>query len=192
MKNNDLILNIQNAQVFYLNGLEKGEYLYFQGNQSNEFYYIQSGMVGLYHVTENGKESLMRVYKENDFFGYRTLFSDSKIYHCSAKVMIDCNIIKITPTQAQSFLQTNQELAKVLMYSLSRELQEAENRLSQVAFSKTLDRVFHSIRYLCENYPNYKWTYREIAEYAGCETETAIRISKELKKTGMLESNKKH
>ncbi|MDO9794888.1 Crp/Fnr family transcriptional regulator, partial [Glaesserella parasuis] len=29
--------------------------------------------------------------------------------------------------------------------------------------------------------------HREIAEYAGCETETAIRITKELKRSGLLQ-----
>ena len=46
---------------------------------------------------------------------------------------------------------------------------------------RTLDRVMDSLYFLKQNFPDYNWTYREIAEYAGCETETAIRIAKELK-----------
>lgn len=44
-----------------------------------------------------------------------------------------------------------------------------------------------SLYFLKQHFPDYNWTYREIAEYAGCETETAIRIAKELKQNGAFD-----
>ncbi|GAL31812.1 hypothetical protein JCM19240_5243 [Vibrio maritimus] len=32
----------------------------------------------------------------------------------------------------------------------------------------------------------YKWTYREIAAYSGCSTETVIRVSKKLKNSALM------
>lgn len=174
------------CQLTTYSNLEKGYTVYSQGDSAYDFYYITKGYIGLYHILENGKETLLRLYKDQDYFGYRTLFSSSKIYHCSAKVMINANIIRIRPNDVENFLNHNQKLSNKLVMQIAYELQDAEYRLSSIAFNKSLDRVFNTIRYLTTNYPLYKWTFREIAEYAGCETETAIRLSRELKKTGLL------
>ncbi|RRD41222.1 Crp/Fnr family transcriptional regulator, partial [Tessaracoccus sp. OH4464_COT-324] len=69
---------------------------------------------------------------------------------------------------------------------LANELRDAEERLAKSAYLRTLDRVIDSLYFLTTNFPYYNWTYREIAEYAGCETETAIRIAKELKQNGLF------
>lgn len=180
--------NVLECTLNELMNLETGSYVYVQGESASSFYYVNSGIIGLYHVIESGKESLLRLYKAGDYFGYRTLFSQGKTYHCSAKIMKTAHLTCIRPNiQVAEFLDKNPTLTQLLMFHLSAELQDAETRLANQAYTKTLDRVFASIRYLCTHYPEYKWTYREIAEYAGCETETAIRISKELRKTGLID-----
>lgn len=181
--------SIQSCTLAEYNHLENGSYVYVQGENATSFYYVTAGIIGLYHVIASGKEILLRLYKTGDYFGYRTLFSQGQTYHCSAKIMQNARLICIRPSVGvQAFLDANPKLTRHLMFNLSAELQDAETRLSNQAYTKSLDRVFASIRYLCTNYPEYKWTYREIAEYAGCETETAIRISKELRKTGLIDS----
>ena len=78
-------------------------------------------------------------------------------------------------------------MSQCLLQILADELREAEERLAKSAYLRTLDRVMDSLYFLKQNFPDYNWTYREIAEYAGCETETAIRIAKELKQNGALD-----
>ena len=177
------------CDVFALNALEKGCSVYDQGDTALQFYYVKEGLVGLYHILENGKSSLVRLYKKGDFFGFRTFFGN-KNYHCSAIVMVKAQIICIRPHSIDSFFSKNIELVRFLVFQLAQELHDAETRLAKIAYNKTLDRVFNTTRFLAEHYPEYPWTYREIAEYSGCETETAIRITKELHKTGLLQSHK--
>lgn len=159
--------------------IKKGQYVYEQGSTACEFYLVNQGLIGLYHDLENGKSTLMRIYADNEFFGYRTLIGGSR-YHCSAKVLRDAYLIRIRPNNVDLFLQNNAQFFKFLTKNLCNELQDAENRLASIAFSKSIDRVAKYTKYLKERYPNYKWTYREIAQYAGCETETLIRLSKTL------------
>ncbi|ECB0591298.1 Crp/Fnr family transcriptional regulator, partial [Salmonella enterica subsp. enterica serovar Bareilly] len=40
-------------------------------------------------------------------------------------------------------------------------------------------------------FPGYDWTWREVAEFAGCETETALRFSKELRQAGILDDSQR-
>ena len=143
---------------------------------------------GAFHTLENGKESLVRLYSKGDYFGFRTLFSMAdKHYHCNAKVLIDAEITRIKPNVVSEFFTHNTVMSQCLLQILADELSEAEERLAKSAYLRTLDRVMDSLYFLKQNFPDYNWTYREIAEYAGCETETAIRIAKELKQNGAFD-----
>ncbi|MCW9733681.1 Crp/Fnr family transcriptional regulator [Avibacterium sp. 20-15] len=178
-------MNFKNCQYNHLVAVEKGTQLYRQGETAHSFYCVKNGLIGLYHTLENGKESLVRIYKAGDYFGFRTLFGDKK-YHCTAKVLREAEIIKITPQHIDSFFLENPETIRFLFQILSNELRDAEDRLAKSAYLKSLDRVIDSIYFLTENFPDYHWTHREIAEYAGCETETAIRITRDLRKKNLL------
>lgn len=165
--------------------LPKGSIIYKQGQHAKGFYAIQNGLVGLWHMLENGKESLVRIYNSDEYFGFRTLFSSNN-YHCTARVLRDAEIVEIRPHSAEHFLATNVELSQTLIRQLATELQDAEQRLSQISYQKTQERIASTIHYLTHHYPDYHWTHREIAEFSGCETETAIRVSRELKKQGII------
>lgn len=173
------------CKVMPLHSLSKGMTIYKQGDTASEFYFIKSGLVGLYHTLDNGKESLVRLYQTNDYFGYRTLFGDSQ-YHCNAKVLIEAEIIRIKPHSIDQFFINNPEASKMLLQTIANELRDAEQRLAKSAYLRTAERIQQTIHFLTQHFPYYNWTYREIAEYAGCETETAIRIANELKRNGQL------
>ena len=179
--------DLKGCQLTYLHQLAKGMTVYNQGEKAQEFYYIKQGLIGLYHTLNNGKESLARLYKQGDYFVFRTLFDfDDCRYHCNAKVLIEAEIIRIKPGNIDRFLTDNLHMSKLLLQTIANELRDAEQRLAKSAYLHTLDRVIDSLCFLTKNFPYYNWTYREIAEYAGCETETAIRIAKELKKSGLF------
>lgn len=179
-----LYTQLTNCQITQFSAKEKGTLIYLQGRKTKEFYYLKSGLIGLYHILDNGKETLVRIYQAQNYFGFRTFFAQND-YHCSAKVLKSAEIIKITPLDFDKFWQHNSSFMLYLLKQLSTELQDAECRLSMAAYQKAQDRILHSIDYLNSHYPNYHWTNREIAEFSGCETETAIRIGRELKKIKM-------
>lgn len=173
--------SLKQCDIKHLEILKKGDYLYEQGDKAQSFYYINSGLVGLHHCLSNGKEALIRIYSDKEFFGYRTLLG-GRFYHCSAKILQDTYLVQIIPHNVEFFIKENFDLMRHLVFNLCSELQDAESRLGKIAFVKSVDRVLESTKYLKDTYPNYKWTYREIAQYAGCETETTIRLSRTLKK----------
>ncbi|QEQ60382.1 Crp/Fnr family transcriptional regulator [Haemophilus influenzae biotype aegyptius] len=171
--------------------LEKNSLIYAQGEKPKEFYFLKQGLVGLYHSLENGKETLTRLYHANEYFGFRTIFSETS-YHCSAKVLMKADIVRIFPSNHANFIANNPDFSCYLMKQLSNELYDAEHRISNTAYKRSYERIIDAIENLTESYPNYPWTYREIAEFCGCETETAIRISRELKKQRILDKNTRH
>ena len=171
--------------------LERNSVIYSQGERTQVFYFLQSGLVGLYHGLENGKETLIRLYHAKQYFGFRTLFSDTT-YHCSARVLQEAVVTRIQPTSQAHFIADNSQFSQYLIKQLAGELYDAEHRLTKTAHKRSYDRVAEAIANLTESYPDYPWTYREVAEFCGCETETAIRISRELKKKGILDKSNRH
>lgn len=171
--------------------LEKNSLIYAQGEKPKEFYFLKQGLVGLYHSLENGKETLTRLYHANEYFGFRTIFSETS-YHCSAKVLMEADIVRIFPGNHANFIANNPDFSCYLMKQLSNELYDAEHRISNTAYKRSYERIIDAIENLTESYPDYPWIYREVAEFCGCETETAIRISRELKKQGILDKNTRH
>ena len=180
---------LSHCQLTELHHLPKGSFLYQQGEVAHEFYYIQAGLIGLFHTLENGKESLVRLYSKGDYFGFRTLFSMAdKHYHCNAKVLIDAEITRIKPPNVVSeFFTHNTVMSQCLLQILADELREAEERLTKSAYLRTLDRVMDSLYFLKQHFLIIIGHIVKLQEYAGCETETAIRIAKELKQNGAFD-----
>lgn len=56
---------------------------------------------------------------------------------------------------------------------------------------RTRHRILSSPWYLTSYFPGYDWTWREVAEFTGCETETALRFSKELRLAGILDDSQR-
>lgn len=180
-----VLQTLKSCDVSLCENLPKGSYLYHQGDTAEAFYLAESGLIGLYHMVDNGKESLIRLYEHGQCFGYRTWFSSQKTYHCSAKILIPAKVWRITP-HGSNFLADNTQLMEHFMAAISDELANAESRLAHISYDKSLKRVSDALNFLRGRYPEHPWSYREVAEFAGCETETAIRIARELKKEGKL------
>ncbi len=165
---------------------KRKQLIYRVNQQTNGFYYLQEGLVGLYQMTESGKERLLRVYGPGDYFGYRSLFSDRR-YRLSTRCLLDSRLDHFHVHNINELHILDPELLKQLMQSVCQELGEAESRLSNIAALTARDRVLDSIIYLFQNFAEYPWTNREIAEFSGTETQTVIRICRQLKQEGLLD-----
>lgn len=74
---------------------------------------------------------------------------------------------------------------------MANALSDAEHRLAWIARFRTRYRVLSSLWYLTHHLPGYHWTWRDVAEFAGCETETALRFTKELRTKGILDDTQR-
>ncbi|MGF1736430.1 Crp/Fnr family transcriptional regulator [Photobacterium satsumensis] len=169
----------------------KTEFIYDNGEVPSGFYYINSGLVTLKCVSESGKDSILRLYQEGEFFGFRSMISNEK-YYASARALIDCDLTFIRIPSLELLNQISPETSSRLFAQLAKELRQAEQRMAKIATSKVKERVLDSIYHLINTYPDYPWTRREIGEYCGSETETIIRVCRQLKSEGHINiSNRK-
>ncbi|ORT52271.1 hypothetical protein ST37_02780 [Vibrio sp. qd031] len=168
--------------------LKKKQVIYESGQDANGFYYVTKGLIGLYQVTKTGKESLLRIYGPNTYFGYRSLFTQQS-YPSTARAMLDSEVVKFGINDFQSLNKLSPVLANFLMQEVCIELGEAEKRLMQFNSFNAKKRILDTLYYFFEMYPKYPWTYREISEYSGTDIATVIRYCKTLKESGVLENS---
>ena len=167
--------------------LRKGDKVYFQGLKPSGFYRVVDGLVGLLINDSNGKERIIRLYDNGGYFGCRSFISDEN-YH-STSIALKDSTIEHYPIDCPKKLmkQSPDDFFRITM-ALSKELGEAEHRLANMANMKVRSRIIDTLIYLLNRYPDYHWTRREIAEFCGCEPETAIRICRALEKDGLITS----
>ena len=182
------LVECDQKRVFF----KKGEEIYHQHDSPQAFYYVKSGIVALSRLLLNGKEVMERVYNDEHYFGYRSLFSE-QTFHLSAKALTSVEVCRIYVRDIDLFFSENSLFIRYLMSQLATELRHAEIRLSKMSSHCVELRVIDSMIELTEIGPNYNWTYREIASHCGCSTETVIRVGKKLRTNHLMDSqnNKK-
>lgn len=180
-----LELNHALAHCVERNTFKKNQIVYRSGSAARGFYYVSSGLIGLYQVSESGKESLLRIYGADSYFGYRSLFTHQN-YPATARAMTDSTILKVDLNTFKELYSLDEELANSLMEEVCFELGEAEKRLMQYNAFDAKKRILDALYYMFDTYPEYPWTYREIGEFSGTDVTTVIRYSKTLKASGVL------
>ena len=167
------------------------ETIYREGDSPPGFYYLQSGLVSLHKLSASGKQRLLRIYSENSFFGYRSLITRER-YHGSAIALKPCMVLVFPFGHIEELQQKVPDVFRYLATFLCGELKDAELRIFRNTSATMKQRVLDALAYLHQHHGHYPWTYREVGEFCGGETETVIRICNQLKKAGVLKKESRH
>lgn len=172
---------------------KKGQIIFNEGNRPGGMYCVNKGKIKLFQTGEEGKEQILRLAKEGDILGYRSLIS-GEAYSATAMVMEDSAVCFIPKSIFFDLLQKNSELASKLMKLLSHDLKDAENRLTALAQKPVRERMAESILMLNEFYGSDKEgvinatvSREDIANIVGTATETTIRILSDFKSEKLIE-----
>lgn len=196
---NNIFCTLTSAQVSEMTAekncslYKKGQVIFNEGNRPGGMYCINKGKIKLYQTGEEGKEQILRLAKEGDILGYRSLISGEP-YSATASVIEDATICFIPKSTFLSFLQTNSDLSSKMMQVLSHDLKDAENRLTALAQKPVRERVAEALLMLNEFYGTDKddlinavVSREDIANIVGTATETTIRILSDFKSEKLIE-----
>lgn len=163
----------------------KGDVLYNKGDRPSGIYYIQEGIIGLINLSSNGSESLLRVFGEMFFIGYRSFIVNEE-YHATAIALTDIKL-KYFPFENIAFvLDKSPDLLLHLSQMLARDLRNAEERFNDLTGKRVINRIIESLVFLKKRQPEYQWTRREIGEFCGAKTETVTRVLTKLEGEGLI------
>lgn len=166
--------------------IPRGNVIYSKGDKSNGLYYVKKGLVGLINLSPNGNESLLRIFGQKFFFGYRSLLPQEN-YHATTIALTDVKLIYFPFRDLESILKQFPEVILHLSKVLSRDLRIAEERFNDITGKRVISRIIESLIFLKHRYPDYQWTRREIGEFCGAKTETVTRALSQLEKEGYIQ-----
>ena len=131
--------------------IKRKQNIFVQGNVPQYFYLVKKGKVKVFILGENGEEQIVRVAKEGEALGYRSLLTDEK-YFATAVAMEDCELCAISRSFFLDEIDRNPILAKDTLSLLSKQLRESENRMFSLAYKSVKERIAEGVLILAHAY----------------------------------------
>ncbi len=164
------------------------EFVFWEGDAPGYFYVVAEGRIKVLKYSSSGKEFIIAFFSPGEMFGEVAVF-EGKPYPASAQAAADTKILGIKKEDFLSFLSGRPQVALDIINVLGGRLRDAQGRLKDLAGERVEQRLARTLLMLYSKLgPTLPFTRQEIADMAGTTTETAIRITSQLKDRGIIRS----
>ena len=184
--NNDELTELSNLAIE--RSFRTDEFVFWEGDDPDYFYIVVEGRVKVIKHSSSGKEFIIAFFGTGEMFGEVAVF-EGKPYPASAQVVTDTKILGIKKKDFLAFLSTRPQVALSIINVLGGRLRDAQGRLKDLAGERAEQRLARTLLMLSAKLGStLPFTRQEIADMAGTTTETAIRITSQLKDRGIISS----
>lgn len=171
---------------------QKGQLIFEQGSRITGLHCIHQGKVKVSKVSTNGKEQIIRLAKEGDVLGYRSLMIGN-VYTTAAVALTDCVICQVPRVDFLSIVEQNSKVSDSLTRLLAKSLGEAEDRILHTAYKSVRERVAEALLLLYEVFRPTTDTFfsipvsrDDLAALASTAKETTSRLLSEFRDEGLV------
>lgn len=178
---NDPDLTIVNSSKNCMT-FKKGQILFHEGGNATGIFFLTSGKVKISKLDITGNERIIRLSKEGDILGFRTLLSNEK-YPCSATSLEDSTACFIPIEIFYKLMENNFNLSKKILKLLSEELAVADQKLTNNVNKPVKEKIAGALLNILGVYGfeddnttiNAALKRSDIANIVGATTETVVR-----------------
>ena len=164
------------------------EFVFWEGDAPDYFYIVVEGRIKIAKYSSSGKEFIIAFFGPSEMFGEVAVF-EGKPYPASAQAVADTRVLVIKKDDFLSFLATRPQVALEIINVLGGRLRDAQSRLKDLAGERVEQRIAMTLLMLSSKLGHtLPFTRQEIANMAGTTTETAIRVTSQLKERGIIRS----
>lgn len=173
----------------------KKDFIYLEGQTANDLYMVNKGEIKTFRMNTDGKELITGFNQEGSFIGYIPLLED-KPYTESAVAMEDSEITIIPRQDFLSLIYSSNDMALRFIHFLTNNLEDAENRLLQIAYQSVRQRVASALLKLTElTKPDHEDMItvgrKDIANLIGTATESLNRTLSDFKDEHLIKISDK-
>ncbi|MEO6290154.1 MAG: Crp/Fnr family transcriptional regulator [Ginsengibacter sp.] len=181
-----------NTQVY-----NKGEIIFREGAYATGIFFIQEGKVKKYKVDKEGKEQIIYVANTGEIIGYHALLAEER-YPDSAAVLENSDIAFIPKDDFLEVLKKSEVFSQRLLKTLSHEFFVLINSITLFAQRSVRERFAVQLILMREKYKEnftpgmaveINMSREDLASLVGTARENILRILKDFKKEGILETN---
>lgn len=185
-----LAMNKDKLSTFY----KKGQSIFHEGRVPTGIYCLKSGKVKVSKIGNDGKEQIVRFVVPGGLLGIRALISGRQ-YMATATTLEDSVVCFINKQIFFEISTKYPEISQCVLKSLSKLLEEAEQRMTSLAQKPVRERLAESLLVLdkvfkSEKCPVEKSTIslsrEDLANIVGTATETVIRLLSDFKEENLI------
>lgn len=182
----DLVRNSK-TQVFF----RKGDTLTKQGAFASYSLFLISGVVKQYIEGSDNRSFNLRIIQAGDFIGLSSVFS-KKTYTYSTAALTDCQVMLIGKESLSEVIQKNGSFSFHLIQRYCAQNADLHEVLQDQQFKQMHGRLAASLLYLNSlknTLPNIfqLLSRKDLADFAGISTESAVKLLKNFEKEGLVE-----
>ncbi|MDF2435643.1 MAG: Crp/Fnr family transcriptional regulator [Bacteroidota bacterium] len=181
------------------NKFKKGKTVFSEGSYPSGVFYLLKGKIKKYKSNNNGKEQIITICGDGEILGYPALLS-GEAFPDSAITLEDSLVAFIPKDDFMKLLNESPILCNRLLKSLSHKFSVMENIIVAFAHKTVRERLALSLLILIEKFrekgKDSKKTEiilsrEDLANFVGTAVETLVRLIKEFKDEGYIETEGK-
>ena len=174
----------------------KGEVIFREGAYPTGIFFLVEGKVKKFKTDKEGKEHIIYVANSGELVGYHALLAEER-YPDAAATLEECRISFIPREDFLEVLNTSKVLPHRLLKTLSHEFSVFVNNVASLAHRTVRERFAMQLIILREKYKQnftpgmeveINMSREDLASLVGSTRENIVRILKDFKKEGILET----
>lgn len=183
-------MNQNKLSTFY----KKGQAIFHEGRTPSGIYCLKSGKIKISKIGIDGKEQIVRFVIPGGLLGIRALISGRQ-YMANATTLEDSVVCFIDKTTFFEITTNYPEISQCVLKSLSKLLEEAEQRMTSLAQKPVRERVAETLLVLDKIFKSEKCpvekstislTREDLANIVGTATETVIRLLSDFREENLI------
>jgi CRP-like cAMP-binding protein len=174
----------------------KGDVIFREGTVPSGIFLIRSGKVKKYKADNMGREQIIYVANQGELIGYHAVLSEER-YPDSAAAIEDTTISFIPKEDFMTVLHRSPAFTQRLLRALSHEFTVLANSISVIAHRTAAERLAIALLVFHEKFKDEGSEEKQVvlnisrtnlANMAGIAQENVIRLLKEFKAEGILDT----
>jgi CRP/FNR family cyclic AMP-dependent transcriptional regulator len=180
-------------RITTMSTVPKGRVFYRPEEPGEVLFILKEGRVQLYRISPEGKKLVITTLGPHTLFGEMALLG-TRMHNTFAEAVDDCLICVMSRTDLERMILSKPRVALRILEITGKRLNEAEERLENMAFKGIPARLASLLLRLSEEQESETitgLTHQDLAESVGTYRETATQVLNDLKSQGLIEIGRK-
>ncbi|MDD5862919.1 MAG: Crp/Fnr family transcriptional regulator [Prevotella sp.] len=181
------------TEVLTMQSFRKGGIVYRESECPLHIFFLVRGKVKIYKEGINGREQIVRVYRPDEFFGYRAFFAH-EIYRTTAKAFEPSVVVEIPFTFIRRLMEEDFCVARFFIVQLSKELGRSDERTVHLTQKHIRGRLADTLCALVDRYGfeddgktlDVTMSREDLASMSNMTTSNAIRTLSTFVEEGLV------
>lgn len=161
----------------------KAETICKQGAFASNVYFVDNGLMKAY-MEYKDENLIMRFVKPGEIIGLSSLYNKG-IFNYTVASIGQSSVVSVNSEIIKCLFRENSDFAEKVFAQLNKETEDSLERVISLTQKQLNGRIADAILHLSKNVYgsddfNMQLTRRDVADFCGMSTESAIRIMKEL------------